>query len=209
MKWYYGLRLSLKDVSVDVCIGLLKTVSCASMHVLEGMTTDNPHVQSYIETELKQPALRVRIRNVMGKGNRAYSLKEMERYPIEYLSYIMKEDPNPVWRNIPDEVVSEANEYQEEYKKSRKKKKEIKVLDVLLAQCQEEKACTVSSIYDVVVDYHLNNSLLINDFRLKSYIQTLMFKLNPIYRGNHKRLIVYDLSREFSEYKTRTGLFEK
>lgn len=179
---YYILRT---DTVPKMLLPVLKD-SSAYAYVVEKMET-NLHTHFYLETHVSSPALRARIRKIVGSGNGAYSLKKCEQYPIEYLAYLHKEG-SPVYKNIPQKTIDEATEYDLKVKSSKKNK--LRTIDVLLEMCV--KNINVSSlplvgfmpalqeqICSLILDYHLEKRIVVRTFQIRTYVDTITLLMCP------------------------------
>lgn len=181
---YFKLRVDHKDVEVKWIMELVNEYSDIYAYCIEG-GMGNPHSHWYIE--LEHPAIfRKRLRDLGLKGNASYSLKECdERYPIEYLAYMLKEGEF-IQNGIPDDQLASATYYnkkvQDEIKEKKEKKKNLR--QKLEELCLENGLTGRKAIAVAIVQYHIENDLLIREFQIKAYVDTLYLKFNPNEIGN-------------------------
>lgn len=180
MTHYYKLRISLKVVTVDECMLLVNRYCSLKAYATEGISTSNPHQHFYLETHAEQPAFRAAIRRMIGKGNRSYSLGETERFPIQYLAYLLKESDYDL-TELPIDIQIEAQEHDAKVKKSMEEKKAARrnIITKMKEELDEIKPTDKYTIAMYVVDYHRNNHLLIRRFQLKCYYDTLCLHYFP------------------------------
>lgn len=200
----YKLRVDLNDVSLDSVLNAVKD-SDAYAYVMEGLHTENPHTHMFLKTQVKEKTLRARLRKLGLKGNKSYSLKELEdEYPIEYLAYMMKEK-TPVWNNIPDDVKEQANAHQDKVVTEIKKKKESRkthrqILEqkhinnlnengLLPCSTGGERYPTKDYFMNLVIETYKEEEWLIRDFQIIAEIKTLCMKYVPSYDYEYKKSI--------------------
>lgn len=90
---------------------------------------ERPHYHVYIESDLKNQALRKRIKTAFPEcvGNKGYSIKELDEQRLdEHLRYLCRdEEPGVVMSSMNEETITNYNneyyEKQEEFKKEQKK----------------------------------------------------------------------------------------
>ncbi len=170
---YYKLRIDL-SISIAKIVNLVAKASNSYCYVLEKLE-HNPHVHFYLETLVLNETLRARIRKLCGKGNRSYSLKKVEKHPMEYLAYLLKEG-KPVYVNIPDVVISESIAYDEKVKADLKAKKSarLKMPEKILAYMEEKKwNINPPNILTSVLMYVKENKILVREFYIISLVQTI------------------------------------
>lgn len=123
---YYKLRTDLQISSADKIIQYLLTVTNSMAYVIEGSLSDNPHMHFYLEINVSNQIVRRNMRLLCGKGNGAYSLKQVDRYPIEYLAYMLK-DGKVTYVNIPEDIKQESIAYNAKVAAEIKAKKADKI----------------------------------------------------------------------------------
>lgn len=164
---YYKLRTD-KNV-----LDYVQKISSCFFYCFEG-GEDNPHMHFYLETSVKPATIRHHLRTEYTlKGNSGYSLtKTDERYPIEYIAYMMKEND---WTNagLPDSVLQEAIAHNERIKTSIKESKAARRKTIDKIQETIPPDATIASIVEYVVDYHLENGLLLRDNMVQMYATTI------------------------------------
>lgn len=182
---YYKLRVDLEIVSAQDVIALIRKYSKMFMYCYEG-GDDNPHMHVYLEVSKLGATLRMALRNLGLKGNASYSLKECdERYPLEYLSYIMKEGQ---WTNegIPEDIISQAKDHDDKVKREMKEKKakRIPTIDKIIELCEPKWLEYIEGyhreIKRVILQYHIDNGLLVRKFALMSYYDTIRLRYNSM-----------------------------
>lgn len=127
METFWKLRLNIQDMDI-----FYQNVKCMqdkyfNAYIRSKEVNDegeNPHYHYYVEITATDSTLRQFIRDRFGKGNGVYSLKRLDGVkPIEYLAYILKMDRDPLIKNISEEVLRQAREYDEGIKEAYKTKK--------------------------------------------------------------------------------------
>lgn len=199
---YYKLRVDLENVDLTHIINLINSYSNTYSYVCEDGKTQNPHTHWYFSTEFSPENIRKNLRTLGLKGNSSYSLKELdEQYPIEYFAYLCKQN-NPVYKNIPQEIIEESKAYnkkvQEEIKEKKVKKR--KVVQILIEYCDKEIKHYLESeqkqslpghypnplhLIHKIMLYHLENEILIRDFTIQSYVTTILCKISPSYLSRY------------------------
>lgn len=151
---YYKLRVDVLDTVDKVCYrNLEKNYFSSYVRSFEHIDEENQHYHYYVETTCSAVSIRQYIRKYIGKGNGVYSLKELdEARPMEYLSYILKDDTNAVWCNLPMELKDEAEAYSKQVKNEIKEKKKRKQgrLELLLEYmegCEKDKNKVAKEVY--------------------------------------------------------------
>lgn len=153
-------------------------------------------IRNYIVKELKE-------KNDL-KGNGLYSISKLnEEYPLEYLSYLMKEDNNPFIINIPNKVLDDLKVYikdlkeeMEKNKLKKKLKKEKKVWKIIIEEYDLkpfDDGFGVNKVVKSVIDYHKKEELVIRDHAIRSYTLTIACHLSPKFRELYEDKIVHDL----------------
>lgn len=172
----YKLRADLSVPSLDAILSVFSD-SSSYAYVVEGSSTPNPHVHAYLKTLVKSPALRARLRKIGLKGNGGYSLVSIEENPVEYLAYLMKEG-KVTWYNVPQEIIDQSVQYDLSVKKSLKSKKSV--LQCLIEYVGSESFPT--TVVDRVIQYHLDHGIMVRQFQVTSYVQTILLINDPDYR---------------------------
>lgn len=184
----YKLRVSLKDVSVDQAIRPIQDCEHYA-YVVEGRNTTNPHMHFFLRTSVKEATIRDRYRKlgVIG-GNRLYSLTQLTQeddYPVEYLGYLTKEG-DVTWHNIPKEKIDAAYTYNAKVAKELLEKKKAKRPMVeILEEYVRTKGVLEGYFGDdlkvwiakYIVEYHLENKMLIRRFAILAYVDTIYLRL--------------------------------
>ncbi len=180
---YYKLRVDL-STSLSSVVNLVATASRAYCYVVEKLDT-NPHIHFYLETLVRNPALRKRIRLLVGSGNKSYSLKRVEKYPIEYLAYLLKEG-KPTYVNIPDGVIKDSHVYNTRVREEIKAKKAAKLskADIITKLMSEAKIpFHIPYVTQYVLNYYKKFSLPIREYQMISLIQTILFRESDGYES--------------------------
>lgn len=160
-------------------------------------TNGNPHSHFYIELKmlLKDRNVRNYITKHFGKGNGVYSMGKLDvRYPVEYLSYILKDDKKPI-HNIPSEILEDALKF----KAVKTKEKRSKVVFKLIEESPDFQALiknetvTPLKVYDIVIDYYLKNNKLVHESMLIATCRTLLIRNNSDYSNEYRDKIKYML----------------
>jgi len=178
---HYKIRINIQFMPAEDrerIVQYLISHSYAYMYVTEHIDT-NMQQQWYYSTMNKGKTIREYIRRYV-VGNRGYSMKELsEQYPIKYLGYLYKEF-DPVVYNIPEEVISQAKQYNiqvaTEIAEKKKAKKPIwkQILETISPEDNEGK------VLHKVLQYHLDKEILIRESALISYYDTILAHQNPI-----------------------------
>lgn len=185
MQW--KLRIDLQKCSVNQVVEFLVSSSDAYAYVVEGSLTDNPHIHAYLKTFL-DPS-RYKLRKLSGGGNGGYSLKKLEdeedSYPIEYLAYMLKEG-DIVYYNIPQDTIDASISYNAKVKSQIKEKKEklpvwkqiMNTITVptnlpVIHPLREKRRL----IMERVIDYHIEKGLLIRQFQIQSYTDSIVLNM--------------------------------
>lgn len=207
MSYSYKLRITLEESGMSTSVYNNRLLKCREMEeryfssyvrCLEtGKDTGKTHYHYFCITVNQNP-LRQFIQKYIGKGNGIYSLKRLdEEYPIEYLSYIVKEDTNAVWCNMPDDIKENTKAYASEIRKkistTRKEGRITKLRKMLIEKfgCipinKEQLVSEIVEIYIqerwVINHFHIINNattLLVEeseDFK-KKFIQNILEKIN-------------------------------
>lgn len=187
----YKLRVRLTEVSAEQVISLIDSLTGYNKYcyVLEKESSfTNPHLHAYFESVVNKNTIRTKFQRLGLVGNGAYSLKEIEIDPIEYLAYMCKEGI-PNWKNGPsEELKKEIETYDKAVKQSMKDKKKSK--ESIMEQLRQHIAPHVdiifkketpqsqphilhSTIRRMVLDYYVDNELTIRAFSIQSQVDTL------------------------------------
>lgn len=157
----------------------------------EGGVTGKIHYHWFIHTSVKPQALRVRCRKYF-KGNEEYNLSSLdEDFPIQYLAYNVKDRKHTFSDSFTEEQRNEILKYDMEVKAElsdkpgKKKKKVIDMVQEYIENNEEYQAQDEDHkkmlICRLVVQYHLDNDLLMREFQLQSYALTITARLFPDY----------------------------
>jgi hypothetical protein len=198
--YFYKLRIDSTDKA------LLRKVPelYATEYVLcfENFGTSNPHAHYYIESEIEHTTIRMFIRKTFGAGNGVYSLKSFKKdtiltegRPLEYLAYLCKEGEYEQTEGID---LTEALAYDEKVKNDIQEKKKKAKQTVFQEMESDYKESDVYKFYmDTIgensglflnqgthwqqlvawiIDWHITRDKQIQEFRIKSYAETLACK---------------------------------
>lgn len=197
---YFKLRIDTCDTEkvLLMCTQYCDIYLCA----YEGIDTPNPHCHIYGETISSLSALRVYIRRNFGTGNRCYSLKAItDRFPLEYLSYCLKEGTYDSY-NIPDDILENAKNHDLRVKnemKSKRRKKGVMseiIEEMKLSNCFAlcgKKFLPNIGINDVVhhiMEYYMKRDVLVRKFFIVSLAQTIMCKYDAAFRMSFEQSII-------------------
>lgn len=182
MLYCYKLRVDLDTVGIDD----IKEVLCRYFtdppvyaYCIEGTGTDNPHCHWYFESKIVNTTIRASLRKLLkNKGNRAYSLVQIEEKPVEYFAYIIK-DKKHQFLGIPQTLIEQAIEYDNKVKNDLKKKKEKKepLLDYVYTHFKGGE-WDLHEVATFVIDTLLERGQLIRRFHVQSIVDTVMCKLS-------------------------------
>lgn len=182
---YYKIRIDADEKTFEEIESLVKDFSIMYMGCYEEVNHKNPHTHWYVETEVKSFTIRNRIRQEVGKGR--YSMKEVdERFPPEYLRYIVKDGSIVYSSNFDKKLVDKAIEEDKDIKEKIKKKKSerktvLQELDDIVAHKQKEEHIDRWRILTIVLNYYKQTGKLIRQFAIVSQVQTLALKYDPDY----------------------------
>lgn len=188
MLTYYKLRVDLQITTVSELIKTLEKGTDAYAYVTEKLDT-NPHIHFYLATTVSNAALRARIRNIAGKGNKSYSLKVIEeQYPIEYLAYLHKEG-EVTYVNVPNEIIEKAKAYNalvaaEIKEKKANKKTQVQKIIAHIEALQEENpniGWNPPNVTKLVIEYYRDNCILVREFAIIANVQTILLQKCPEY----------------------------
>jgi len=117
------LRVDTETVQPDAIVEILQKNSNMFAYCVEGGDA-NPHMHAYLELNKTTKTCRNHLRALGLKGNASYSLTELdERYPLEYIAYMMKEGKFTN-SGIPEDIIELAKQHNDKVKTEIKKKKE-------------------------------------------------------------------------------------
>lgn len=185
---YYKLRIDINDASYADIVAMETKYFNAYIRV-EEKGAGNPHYHYYIETLSTSVAIRQFIRKHFGKGNGRYSLTTVDsQYPLEYLSYLLKEDKNPVLVNIPGHVLVAAQEHSVQVREDISKNKSCpawKKVEIHISNKYEIFPTDPLVIISETVDYYLSNNLMIRTFLVQSIAETILLKHSSNYKSRY------------------------
>lgn len=166
---------NFKDI-IDTVISYSPTTY---VYGIEGSHEDgSAHIHFYAESDKNPTNLRTEFRKLGLRGNRSYSLKQLdELLPIEYISYIIKDD-NFVSHGVSDSIIQSSIDHNRKVLSEIKAKKVTKkhTLQILTELC--EGHTLYSQIAETVLQYHLDNNLLFRKFQIQSYCDTIAYRLD-------------------------------
>lgn len=201
---FYKLRVDLFDVTDYDIINLVDDYCETYCYCVEG-GDDNPHMHFYLEFSNSPESIRKKLRELGLKGNSSYSLKELdEKTPLEYIAYLMKEGKF-VNVGVDDVILQSAKDYDKKIKDEIKQKKQNKqkTIDKVTEYVKERirKDYIWGDVAHLVVQYHLENKLMVRTFIIKSYTDTIHLRLNE----NVNQAIDAYLLMEFDRYALRNN----
>lgn len=180
---FYEIRITTDD---ELHIqSLVHHYSSLYMYAYEIKAT-HPHYHIFIHSESNQPALRTYIRN-LGYTKKYKLSKKDEPFPLELLSYFMKEQNWCVSDNFPEDKLEEIKAHSLQVKKEIKEKKKNKrtqlqaIEDLYFSNVingidtKREKYVDREYVVESVLQYYRDNHILIRKFHIVSLCQTLCF----------------------------------
>lgn len=188
---YYSLRITTSNYeSLKEFLG--KYVNAYVLAREVGSATSKTHYHLYIETLTEAATLRLNIRKRFGSGNSNYSMKKTEKDPVEYISYIIK-DGEYETHNIEDSFFSECQNYdlkvkneiiEKKAKKSSRQNIMFSYIDEKILEYpfqNEEYEVLRSRIAKALIQYYIQENLLIRNFQIKSQLDTYLIRKYPIH----------------------------
>lgn len=173
---YYKLRIDIiPQLSLEVYNLMEVKYFSRFVRSLEGL--ENRHFHYYVETD-NAVALRQYIRKHIGTGNGVYSLKELdEECPIEYMSYIIKEDPNPKWFNFSEEKIKEIVLHSQQVNEEIKLKKKSKSTSIdKVEECYLYIKDKDGSPFDLIIEWYLSKGNMIRESQIVVMYDTIECK---------------------------------
>lgn len=172
------------DKASQEIIDYLTTISSQYIYATEGKGK-NEHTHFCIETKLAPHTIRKKLQKHGYKGNESYSVKTVRTTVEKMVVYIMK-DGEYTSHGFSDEFLEECKNETDKINDDKKKKKRSNVYQTLLELCQDLKGCQDPSyVMRRVIDYHLENDLMLRRFMLTSYCDTIMCKISPMYKQQY------------------------
>lgn len=176
----YHIRI---DTSLDnSLVSRLVETTTSCCWVAEKADT-NPHVHMYACTDTSLSTIRSWINKAGFKGNKSYSISQC-RDKVKLLAYLHKEG-KPSYKNIPEEDIASALAYDLSVKEDIKSKKTRNVLQgiykLLDPRQLEHPEYYTDQIKQAIIQYHLDNELLIRKFQVRTYFDTIMTRSDPKY----------------------------
>lgn len=178
----YKLRIDLSEVSQSIAIDYVKKHSTGRYGwCIEG-GEDNPHLHGYFATSYKNPTLRLHLRRLGLEGNGGYSLTRCDYAPSEYFAYMMKEG-NYHFSGLTEEELALATKRQSEVVESLESKKKVRknILEKIDEMVPDQPSD--QDIQLAILNYHLDNGLLIRKFQCIAYFDTIRIRRYGPFRG--------------------------
>lgn len=183
----YHIRI---DKASEEIIDYLTTISTKYIYASEDVRGKNPHTHFCVETKTPQQTIRNHIRSG-GYKKGEYSISTVRTTVSKMVVYIMK-DGEYFSKGFDEDFLEECKNETDKINEDKKKKKKSNVYQTLLEHCQDLKGCKDPSyVMRRVVDYHIENDLMLRRFMLISYCDTIMCKISPFY----KQMFIQDLLR--------------
>lgn len=192
-------RIDLSAVSLDIVTEKVFVGCSEYAYVKEGVLTENPHMHFFMKTVDKIETVRQRIKRLGLSGNGGYSCKACsDEYPIELLSYMMKEG-QPFFWCIPEEILEQARNRQEEFlqQKKTRKEKEPTWKEIMRSLPLELKESVYDDSFDVtlckyIIDYYIEREMVVRRSLIMAYVDTITLHLAP----SKSALLACDLMRK-------------
>lgn len=185
---YYKLRIDVLPLKEEVYLKLQSYFTTYVRALEVGSEATNPHYHYYISMTSSAVSVRQYIRANIGKGNGVYSLKKLdEEFPPEYLAYLVKEDKETIWYKMPEGLKEKAIAYDLKVKEdlSKKGKKPAwKKAEEYVKERFGNVPFNESQIVEAVIDYYLENDMMIRKFLIIDIVQTILVSNNPKYKQN-------------------------
>ncbi len=181
---YYKIRID----STDKVLLRSLTEKYATNYLIcfENFGTDNPHSHYYIESIESHTTIRAFIRKTFGAGNGVYSLKVMKEWrPVEYLAYLVKEGEYESFGIDLTAALAYDDKVKQEMKEKRDAKKTHTVFNDLendyltssaFVQVENSFPKEWMYLYMFIIEWHISRDKMIQEFRIKSYAQTIACK---------------------------------
>lgn len=166
---------------------MFNPIMCSMLHRLKayGWVNEEDHYHLYLDTTCSTKTIRNDLNDWGLYGNPMFSVSELdEQYPIAYLAYMMKHS-DPVWYNVPLEILDEAKVYQAEFKLKKKESKSLcsTMLAMLSSQkediCSKDRRSALLIIGDATVKYLLSSNRPINRNRILDISMSVYLNLVP------------------------------
>lgn len=164
-----------------------------------GSTTEKPHFHYYAICDNKVN-LRQYIQKHIGKGNGAYSVKEckegVEHLPMEYLSYMCKEDGSVKFHRFSEEEIETVKNLADSTSKKVKsfaKGTSGRLSDIrveIIKNCKGKIPDSPKHLVSAIIQIHLDKGWVINDFRVADYARTLLAENSSSFRSRLEDSIV-------------------
>jgi len=162
-----------------------------------GSDGSNVHYHYYFSSTVRKETIRQYIQKYIGKGNGIYSLKLLrEEKPLEYLSYLIKEDTNTVWFNMADGVRDEVMAYDKEMKdkvkasKTKTMDRVQKIQEFYVSKYGSLSRLNREQLVEAVVEYHQVNKLVIRFYQIEGLITTILVNNEEAYKAQFCRSLL-------------------
>jgi len=190
---YHLMRIDLQDEEgkplfvKEICSMIEKYTRLFVYCIEEGHAgvgkTPNEHLHLYIELTAKEDTFRKALNKAHIKGNRCYSMKSCEQYPIEGLAYLLKQGRYYNFEKLPDEIVEQVNKYQADVKEGYKKKKEARqsayqtlMKEIDFTEVEENGIEEMNKLVQKkIVEYYVSRGLLLRKFQMQSLYDTIRY----------------------------------
>lgn len=189
----YKLRLTIDNSSFNMekIETLLSKYADNYIYVYEVSKKNVPHFHFFFNSNRKPRTLRKYISDTFGKGNSVYSLSETEEdYPLEYIAYLFK-DGTPIYnKEFPKDVIKQSSELSQTIESDKKRKKTKNTFNSIIDKyfppdseiLKHDLWWNSSYVISSVIEYHIDNGILIREFSIVSLIQTILLKFSKHYR---------------------------
>lgn len=181
------VRVTLQEgVTQSSVVEYMKEISTGYYYIVRelGKGGDNPHVQSYVQTEKFKNVRSAREavkRNLKVTGNGMYSVTPIRKTVPAYISYLMKEENHEVlakmiWPN----VLKQAEDLSSEIQAKAKKPKALTVMDRMERDLLPFDTEDKSEYAKKVVLWHIDTGRTVpNRHKLQDIVRTWWIKKDP------------------------------
>lgn len=166
---------------------MFSPIMCSLLHRLKayGWVHEEDHYHLYLDTTCSTKTIRNDLNDWGLSGNPMFSVSELdEQYPIKYLCYMMKH-ADPVWFNVPEEILEEARACDAEFRSKKKKSKSLcsTILAIMSSQKEallsKQRKDALAIIGTEIINYLLTNNLAINRNRVYDTSLFVYLTFNP------------------------------